>query len=252
MGPLSVHRLDIRWTSALAARPRASATSPRLHRRRPDPARGRVRGERRSHPRERCCRQTGRARRGLQRDQPRAGGRWSRSRHVPADAGRGAVGPGDRRALGHPVAAIHTARPRHRGSEGAIPPSRRPRRTARRVRDHRGARGLGSLDGADVGAPRGRRGVGPRRREVARDLRRRRRLLPGPRARRRRSPSRRSSSSTRTFPACGWSVRRSTRTRSCSSIRSSRSTACVCRGAVLGGVGRGTSSPRTGSSRSGS
>ena len=40
---------------------------------------------------------------------------------------RGAVGTRDRRAVGHPVAAVDPAAARHRGAEGAVPASRHPR-----------------------------------------------------------------------------------------------------------------------------
>ncbi len=91
---------------ALARRPGPRAHGAGLLRPGAGTARGRVRGTRRSHAIL--------ARRGetcgpgleLPRDQPRAGGRWTRLRRLPGDADRGAVGTGDGSALGHPVATL--------------------------------------------------------------------------------------------------------------------------------------------------
>ena len=202
-----------------------------------------MRGERRPDARERRRRETGGARLGVQRDQPRRGGRGPRVRHVPGDARRGAVGPRDGRAVGHPVAAVDPARARHGGAEGAVP--------AARVREASGAMPTRSPR-SDAGSDPSMVRTTTARRATATagccdgekwhvTSRRRRGLLPGARARRRRSgeghglPGRQGHAR-----ACGWCGRRSTPTRSCSSIRSSRSTACAsARTRVLGEVGQG-------------
>ena len=141
-----------------------------------------------------------------------------------------------------------------RGAEGAVPASGVPRRATRRLRDHRGGGRARTRRWCETARQRDGDGWVDRRREVARDRRRRRGLLPGPRARRRRPgegdrvPRRQGPR-----PASSSSARRSTRTRSCSSTRSSRSTACgsVTTRSSARSV-RGSSSRRTGSSRSGS
>ena len=207
----------------LHGRPRPATAGARFHRRGPRSARGRMRGERRPDAGERRRREAGRPRLGLPRDQPRRGRRRPRPRPVRPDAGRGAVGPSHRRALGHPVAAVDPTRSGHRGAEGPVPASGMPRRASRRLRDHGGGRRLRPDDGGDHGDARRRR-MDRHRREVARHLGRRRRLLPAPHARRRRSregddlPRRQGFARRAPRPDA-----RSTCTRSSSSIRSSRS-----------------------------
>ncbi len=234
------------------ARSRAAGQGPRLHPAGPVPARGRVRGARRPHAGERRQREAGRPRLGLRRDQPRARGRGPRPRSVPADAGRGAVGPRHRGALGHPVAPVRSRSRRARRSRrsGSCGPHAEAS-GATRTRSPR-RRPAPTRHGATT-ARRDGDGLGDRRREVARDLRRRRGLLRAPRPRRRRPREGHGlpGGQGHAGRAAGAHAR-STCTRSCSSIRSSRSRACgsARTGSSAGSAGA-TTSRRTGSSRSG-
>ena len=145
------------------------AEGARLHGAGPRSARGRVRGERRTHAGEPRDGEAGGPRLGLPRDQPHGGERRPRTRSVRADADRGAMGPRHRSPVGHPVEALDPPRGRHRGAEGALPSARLPRRAPGRLRDHRGGRRLRPDDGGDVRQAR-RRHVDDHGREMARDL----------------------------------------------------------------------------------
>ena len=215
-----------------------------------------MRGARRAHARERGGGEAGGPRLGLQRDQPLAaedGGQ--RTRPVPADAGRGAMGSRDRGPVGHPVAArpspspLGTAEQKERFLRPAL-----PRRAAGRVRDHGGGRRLGPDDGDGRRRPRdgdgwthrtARSGTSPPATSPTSSS-----STPTSTATRRR---RRCSSSTRTHPASSWCGRRSTCTRSSSSTRSSRSSDVRGRRRPRPRRGRAgaSSSRRTGSSRNG-
>ena len=105
----------------------------------------------------------------LQRDQPRRRGRRPGARPVPADARRGAVGPRDRRAVGHPVAPVDPARraaPRRRrsgtcarraaasGATRTRSPRRAPAPTRRWSRPPRGATATAGCSTARSGTSR--------------------------------------------------------------------------------------------------
>ena len=143
-----------------------------VRRRDPDPARGR-RGARADHRRRtRADPARGAGARDLRRPAR------ARARRAGLDArrvvrGRGAVRALDQRALLARPDRLQRARPRLAGADRPLAAAGAARRAARRLRGHRGARGLRPVGDHDDRDARRRR-LAARRREVVRDLRRRR------------------------------------------------------------------------------